>query len=232
MRTKIVLISSICCIVILMIGGLINKSKYEDFNEREDTIDNFVVGILPDDLAEVQIEKMYNELDDCKIIIAAECVDEAFFRFGCITERVEVKQVFAGDGIQAGDVIDVGRASSCLFLDESMYVNDKPLLNMGFVSGMEERKTYLIFLGQENEVTGDCRLFVQPGIYLIAPIFEYGQTHSNVLTSISSDSNHGEYGKIKENEFFLMSQEMIKKMYELKNQLISQYSLEEGANDD
>ena len=75
-------------------------------------------------------------------------------------------------------------------------------------------------------------MFVQPKNFLIAPIFEYGQTQSNALTSISSDGNYGEYGKIKENEFFMMSEKIINQMYELKSQLISQYSLEEGANDD
>ena len=177
------------------------------------------------------IEKMNNELDECRIIVAAECVEEALFRFGCITERVRVKQVFAGDDIRTGDIIDVGRASSCLFLDESMYVNEKPLLNMGFVRGMKKGSTYLIFLEQEKETNEKYRLFVQPQNLLMAPIFEYGQTDSNVLNSITTDSYHNVYKNIKESEFFLMSEKTIEQMYNLKSDLLKRYSLE-GDNDD
>ena len=231
MRKNIIWIVSICSIVVLIIIGLITKSNYKDFNEKEDAVDDFVVGILPDDLADVQIEKMNNELDECRIIVAAECVEEALFRFGCITERVRVKQVFAGDDIREGDVIDVGRASSCLFLDESMYVNEKPLLNMGFVRGMKKGSTYLIFLEQEKETNEKYRLFVQPQNLLMAPIFEYGQTDSNVLNSITTDSYHNVYKNIKESELFLMSEKTIEQMYNLKSDLLQRYSLE-GDNDD
>ena len=231
MRKNIIWIVLICSIVVLIIIGLITKSNYKDFNEKEDAVDDFVVGILPDDLADVQIEKMNNELDECRIIVAAECVKDALFRFGCITERVRVKQVFAGDDIRTGDIIDVGRASSCLFLDESMYVNEKPLLNMGFVRGMKKGSTYLIFLEQEKETNEKYRLFVQPQNLLMAPIFEYGQTDSNVLNSITTDSYHNVYKNIKESEFFLMSEKTIEQMYDLKSDLLTRYSLE-GDNDD
>lgn len=231
MRKNIIWIVSICSMVVLIIIGLVTKSNYKDFNEKENAVDDFVVGILPDDLADVQIEKMNNELDECRIIVAAECVEEALFRFGCITERVRVKQVFAGDDIREGDVIDVGRASSCLFLEENMYVDGKPLLNIGFVRGMKKGSTYLIFLEQEKETNEKYRLFVQPQSFFIAPIFEYGQTESKVLTSITSDSCENVYKDIKENEFFLMSEKAIEQIYDLKNNLLARYSLK-GDNDD
>ena len=231
MRKIPVLIISICCIVVLMVIGLINKCSYKDFNKKENVLDDFVVGILPDDIATVQIEKMNNELDECRVIVAAECVEDALFRFGCITERVRVEQVFAGDDIQPGDVIDVGRASSCLFLDESMYVDEKPLLNMGFVRWMKKGSTYLIFIEQEKETNEEYRLFVQPQSFLMAPIFEYEKTESSVLTGISSDSYENVYKDIKENEFFLMSEKTIEEMYELKNDLLARYSLK-GENND
>ena len=190
MKKKIVLIVSICCFVILMVIGLINKSKYEDFNDNENAIDNFVVGLLPDELAGEQIEKMNSGLEDCNFIVAAECVDEPLFRFGCITERVKIKKVFKGDNIKAGDMIDVGRDSSCLFLDESMYVNGKPLLNMGFVRAMSKGHTYLIFLQSESETNAEYRLFVQAERFLMAPIFEYAETNSTALASICGDANN------------------------------------------
>jgi hypothetical protein len=39
--------------VVLIIIGLITKSNYKDFNEKENAVDDFVVGVLPDQAVQV-----------------------------------------------------------------------------------------------------------------------------------------------------------------------------------
>lgn len=223
MKTKIFLIITGVISLCVMIVGLIFKSSHKDFNQQDNALDNFVVGIMDDELADVQISKMYAELDNCNIIIAAECIEEPFFRFGCITEKVVVRNVFKGENIEAGEEINIGRSSSCIFMEEEMLINEMPTINMGFVRAMQPGKTYLIFLAEEKDMEGKERLYIQPARFFISPIFCYEETESMPYGSIDSKGNYNEYKIVKESEFFLASEESIEKIYELKTKLITQY---------
>lgn len=223
MKTKIVVIITGVISLCVMIVGLIFKSSYKDFNQQDNALDNFVVGIMTDELADVQIAKMYSELDNCNVIIAAECIEEPFFRFGCITEKVVIRDIFKGDNLEVGEEINIGRSSSCIFWEEEMLVNEMPTINMGFVRAMQPGKTYLIFLADEKDMEGKERLYIQPARFLISPIFCYEETDSVPYESIDSKGNYNEYKIAKDSEFFLSSEKSIEKIYELKKTLLSKY---------
>ena len=230
MKIRYTAIITSILVIALMITGLIFKSKYVDFNKQSEYLDNFVVGLMPDELAEVQIAKMEESLDESNIIIAAECVEEPIWRLGCLTEKVKVKQVFKGNGLQSGDVIEVARDANCIFPE--MTIDGMQSINMSFVRAMVPGETYLIFLDEKLMLREDDNIYDQSANFLIAPIFCYGETESRPYVSISENGNHEKYKNIKGSEFFLMSEEIIEQMYELKGNLIAQYSLEEGRRYD
>ena len=143
---KIKYATFITCIIaiVLMVIGIIYKFSYEDYNEQVEPLDDFIVGLMPDELAEMQIIKLDEQLANSNIIIAAECIDAPLWRFGCITERIKVKQVFKGNGLQVGDVMDVAREANCIFSD--IKTDGMESINMSFVRAMIPGETYLIFL--------------------------------------------------------------------------------------
>ena len=63
-------------IVLIAIGaGLYCKSSYQDFNEKENVLDDFAVALISDDLLELQLENMRKNLDSSEIILAIRCED-------------------------------------------------------------------------------------------------------------------------------------------------------------
>ncbi len=229
MKVKYFVFATGLIIVVLMVAGLIYKNTYEDYNDQAEPLDNFIVGIMPDELAEIQINKMDEQLDESNIIIAAECVEKPLWRFGCITERVKIKSVFKGEGLQSGDVIDVAREANCIFSE--IKIDGMSSINMSFVRAMIPGETYLIFLDEKLELRDADNIYDQSGQFLIAPIFCYNETISIPYKSISEDGNEQKYINVKESEFFLMSEKSIEQMYELKRDLLTRYSIE-GDNDD
>ena len=229
MKTKYVACVTGIIVIALMVIGIIYKSSYKDYNEQVDPLDDFVIGLMPDELGDIQITKMDKQLDNSSIIIAAECVDTPLWRFGCITERVKVKRVFKGNGLQAGDVIDVAREANCIFSD--IKVDGMASINMSFVRAMIPGEIYLIFLDEKLMLRDADNIYDQSAEFLIAPIFCYNETESVPYKSISVDGNEEIYINVKESEFFLMSEKTIEQMYNLKSDLLTRYSLE-GDNDD
>ncbi|MGN0375917.1 MAG: hypothetical protein ACI4EN_10505 [Butyrivibrio sp.] len=202
--------------------GLFYKSSYKDFNSEESPLDQFAVGLLNDELAERQIKNMEENLGESNIIIAAKCEEKSYFRFRCLTQKVTVQHVFKGEGVSEGDVIDVARSGSQIFLDA--LTNEMPNMNISFVREMYPGETYLIFLDYRLNTGDKENIFIQSDDFIVAPIFCYNKTESVPYESIIEGGDFAEYKTVKDSEFFLMSEESIEMMYQLKNKLISQYS--------
>lgn len=73
--------------------------------------------------------------------------------------------------------------------------------------------------------TGNTITYLQRNYFFIAPIFCYDNTIKNTpIASINNDGNFARYEDIKDNEFFLMSEEGIENMARLKDSLLQKYS--------
>lgn len=208
-----------------MCTGLYYKSFYKDINTEEEPLNKFVVALLADELAEVQIKWLDENLDSSPIIIAGKCDETSTYRFSCTTQKITVKHVFKGTNIKIGDKIEVARHGSGIFLDEENYINEKPCINMGFVNEMVVANTYLIFLEKELETYDENTIYIQSEEYIIAPIFSYEEVENIAYNSIDDYGDFIEYKDIKQNEFFLMSENEINNMNKLKAKLLGKYSL-------
>lgn len=224
MKIKNVMLVTFIIFLLLMGFGLYHKRTYKDFNTEAQPLSNFMVGLLSDDLLELQLNHMRENLDDSCIIVAVKCEAASNFLFNCTSQKVSVEHVFRGDDLKAGDIIEITRANSFIFMDDDMRMNGKPCINMGFVNEMIPGNTYLVFLDRKIETYDDTRLYIQSDEFFMAPVFCYSDIINTPCISEAEDQDTASYDAVKENEFFLMSQEAIDKMQVFKTELLSKYA--------
>lgn len=224
MRVKISIGLTVIIFVVLVCLGLYEKRIYKEINDEAAPLEKFEVGIMPDELLDGQLDNMRKNLNSSNIIIAVKCVDNMEFRFNCTTQKVTVEYVFKGDGLSTDDIIDVARRSSTIFMDEDMYINGKPSINMGFVNEMIPGEVYLVFLDRKLETFDEQKIYIQSDGFIMAPIFCYANIHNAICVSDSDDDNSASYLSVKDNEFFLMSEQGIDKMESFKKELLNGYA--------
>ena len=211
-------------VVTITIGlGLYYKSSYRDYNQMETPLDEFAIALLGDDLFEPQLECMKNYLDSSNIIIAARCEEKFRFRYSCTTQEVSVVKVFRGEGMKAGDVLDIVRDSSLISSDDRTRINGKLQINLGFVNEMIPGKTYLLFMeGIVPNYTSET-IYSLSDRFIIAPIFCY-EDIKNIPNPIVDDNfRFTDYDNVKNNEYFITSEEADKKIREFKKEVLSKY---------
>lgn len=228
---KVMKLRFVMCITLIVfilaagVGLYFKASYYKDFNTEEEPLNNFMVGLMPDEPLDKVLENMEENLGTSNVIIAAKCEDTFTYRFKCTSQKVTIEHVFKGEGLKAGDNIEIIRDGSCIFMDESMYVDGKIPINLDFVNEMIPGKTYLIFLDRKLETHDDTIIYLQSEEFAIAPIFCYDNTIKNKpIAGINNERNSARYEDVKDNEFFLKSEEAIEKMVKFKDNLLQKYS--------
>ena len=69
-------ITAIVCAVSICVG-LYCKSHYKDFNEEENPLEQFTVGLLSDQVVDAQIKMLEDTAEDqCEIIAAVRCEEK------------------------------------------------------------------------------------------------------------------------------------------------------------
>lgn len=223
MRLKFIYVVMAITILVSVGIGVNYKSTYTDFNAQEKPLNNFAIALMSDGLLEMQIEVMEESLQDSNIILAVRCKDNFSYHFACVTQQVEVLEVFRGESIKVGDIIDVARASTLVSMDKDALINGKGMCNMGFVNEMVPGKIYLIYL--EHRVTThdeDVNIYIQSNEFILAPIFCYEEIENRPCEDLDGNC-YVDYVDVEKNEFFLMSQEGIDKITDFKKRLISMY---------
>ncbi len=199
--------------------GLYKKKDYADINEQENLWSRFRVAMLSERLLDMQLELMGETLDTSPIILAVKCQDSSYFDFHCITQRAEVLRVFCGQELQEGDLIQIVRGNSEIYLSKNE--NMKSELNMNFVNEMKIGKTYLVFL--ENKIANTECLYQTSIDYIIAPIFCYDTMENVYLEDTSEGIVMVNYDMVKDNEFFLKDKLSYDRMNLFKEKLFEKY---------
>ena len=227
MKFRYVAVLTIIMLCICVAMGLRTKRTYIDFNQQKRPLDQFLIGLLPEELVDVELNMMKQEvpLEKSNYILAVICEGSTIFRYDNLSQPVKVKKVFQGEGVNVGDEIEISRNGSCLYLNENI-VPDNPgiAINLNFVNEMEVEKTYLVFL--KNKVKG-TDIYVDSDEYFLAPCFCYDNIGNTPISSISKEGNFARYAEVSQNEFFCTSQSAIQKLVEYKEFLLEKYSLNE-----
>lgn len=212
------IIVTILLFAALMVYGLCEKKEHKDLNSKDNPIDNFYVALLPDELLSNQLKLMSQSLDDSRYILEVTCKEKMQYKFSCATQQVEVKKVFKGDNLQAGDNIDILKSDS-IFLE----IMDSPAINMAFVNEMTVGGTYLVFLDERIETYDALNIYTRNKDYFLDPIFSYNNNRQGFHQCEDIETNSVLYSTVKTDEYFLMSQQAVDEITAFKETLFSKY---------
>lgn len=225
MKFRYVAVLTIIMLCICTTIGLRAKRKYIDFNKQKRPLDQFVIGLLPEELVDVELKMMKQKvpLEKSNYILAVVCEGSSIFRYDNLSQPVKVKKVFQGDGVNAGDEIEISRNGSCLYLNEyTIPGGPRMSVNLNFVNEMEIGKTYLVFLKEKIKGTD---IYVDSSDYFMAPCFCYDNISSTPISSLSKEGDFAKYAEVSQNEFFCTSQSAIQKLLEYKEMLLKKYAI-------
>lgn len=207
-------------LVIAIIVGVIFRQTYTNVTAEPNVLDNFSVALWDFDMVSPDFLQLIGEnLSSSNLIIRAKSDGEMKYSFKNNKQYIEVIEVYKGDELNAGDQIAVTSHSWLFFFDEMR-------ANVGFVNVMQPGHEYLIFLDQQLETLEtekDTIYLLQESI--ISPIFNYEDQGNDKIISIDDPyDRYVPYEEVKDNEFFVSSEEALEALMELKHELLEQYS--------
>ncbi|SKA65690.1 hypothetical protein SAMN02745111_01168 [Eubacterium uniforme] len=219
MKIRNVLIIYIVFVAMLLFKGLDKKRVYRDLNSEKNPLDMFTVAVLNDELNEISFEWLDERIDNAKYILAVECLEKTNFTANCATQKVEVKKIFKGKNIKKGEKIDV-LTISCIFMKEEGF--ERSALNKSYINEFKIGKKYLLFLDEKIKNTN----IYNTGECLLLPMFAYDDIKNKPCKATIEGELSVYYKDFSDNEFFIETEEGLRKMEEYKKKIISKYPYE------
>ncbi len=223
-KLNVYIISTVIIFLLCLLFGLYCKSTYEDFNSKSDPLNEFTVGLISEEMCQDQVIMMKNSLANSNYIVAVEVVSDLKFLHSCTTQKVKIINVFKGDEISTGEIIDLV-ISNEIFWDETSFETEGACINMGFINKLNVGETYLLFLDHEIETYNSNRLFIKAEKYILSPFFSYdndrigwGQSESSIPEILECS-----YASVSQYDYFLSSQKSSDLIKALRLELINRY---------
>lgn len=219
-----------CCVIALAViataaWGISERGTYTDVTSDENYLDNFVVAEMVDTTCAMSCEIMRESLDDSPIIAQVTCTGDVEHLFYASQQPVTISKVFKGEGLREGNEIYLTSRRWRLLVQE-----DFRAIERGFVNVMKPGAEYLVFITEQ--VGASCGLpvysldEVSSTMTMFAPVFCY-EDSQNVVIPVPQDNTYVPYSEVKNNEFFVTSQEGMDIILALKAELIGKYPMSE-----
>lgn len=218
MKIKFSAIITVAVVIAAGIYGLSKKGTYIDCNKDKTSYQNFQVAYMSDGISDDQIEALRNVDATANYILKVKCVDNLFFRPECASQKVKVEKVFKGDNIKKGETLSIIMIST-IFTDQYKGFNND------YHNYLIKNKEYLVFLDKQIKNYDDNdKVFIKGDIPMVAPYFCYediiNKPHGGKDNAMETTIK---YSECQDDEFFLQSDDTIKKFAELKKELLLKY---------
>lgn len=215
MFNKICSILVAAALFIAIIIGIIYRQSYTNITAQPNPLENFSVALWDVNIGPPNfMDILRDELPESQFIIRAKSLGQIEYRFKIKKQLVEVLEVYKGDELKAGDVIWVTSLGSRFFFQDMT-------ANMGFVNVMEPNQEYLIFLEEKLESMNKNEVVYGVPGFIISPIFSYNDYDHKIISV--SDGVSVPYKEVKDNEFFVSSEEALQALMNLKHDLLQLY---------
>lgn len=217
MRQRLLLFFPVCVFLVAMVFGIVKRQTYTDLARQKDYLEQIQVAELPERSAEIACTNMRISLPEAAVILRVEVTGEIEHLFQVDRQKAVIRQIYAGNELETGEEIYIFSGHWQL-----SFVSPASI-ERGFVNIMEVGTEYLVFA---EDVIEDWKTDV-PLVKLyddsfIAPVFCY-EEHQNVIMPISGDTTYVSYKDVKDNEFFMTSEKAMRKVEELKKQMLALY---------
>ncbi|OUN26040.1 hypothetical protein [Pseudoflavonifractor sp. An85] len=209
-------------------GGAVIRPTFTDYTSQENWKEHFMVAGVDGSFGVDNCGVMKEYLPQSPYILRVEVLGDLEVLFGQAQQKVKVKQVYAGDGLEVGREIYLSRRGwSVVFVEpysiERQYVN---IMDVG--------REYLVFANGEIDaldsdlpVYSCCKGFEKETgetvSFLVAPVFCYDHTDNVPLQATGNYGTYVPYSEAKDNEFFGMTSEMVEAWEQLKAEMIQKY---------
>lgn len=142
------------------------------------------------------------ELPDVPYILRVSPAGEFENLFATSRQKVQVEEVYAGNGLQKGDEIYLTSSQWRIVIELQ-----PSALECSFVNIMKEGKEYLVFVTEKVKTNSETlpvyRLYSNS---MITPFFCY-EDMENVIIPIGEGPTYVPYSQVKDNEFFSADEE-------------------------
>lgn len=209
-------------------GAMVVRPTLTDYTSEENWKERFVVAGIGGSFGVDNCEVMKEYLPQSPYILRVEVLEDLEVLFGQAQQKVKVKQVYVGDGLEVGQEIYLSRRGwSVLFVEpysiERQYVN---IMDVG--------REYLVFVSGEMDVL-DSSLPVyrcsngfipetgEPIPFTIAPVFCYDHKDNVPLEPVGNYGTYVPYSEARDNEFFGTTSEMVEAWEQLKAEMLQRY---------
>ncbi|WP_157065217.1 hypothetical protein [Amphibacillus sediminis] len=202
-------------IVVAAGTGIFFRQTYTNVTAEANPLEHFSVALWDFDMSPNLIESMRKELPKSKSIIRVSANGAMDYTFKNNIQFVEIEEVYRSSELKRGDQIGVMSTDWCLFFDNMS-------ANLNFINVMQPGEEYLIFLDEQLETLDpEEKIYLLPE-FIIPPIFNY-QDKDHTILSVTEDDRYVPYVSVKDNEFFVSSDEALAALMALKHELLEQY---------
>lgn len=214
MLNKILSALIVIGVIVAISVGLFFRQSYTNITAHANFMeDHFKVALWDLEIAPTLPEAMVNELPNSPIIIRAKSIGGEY-TFKNILQHVEVQEVYQGEGLNKGEKITITNIGWGLFFDDMS-------ANLNFINLMEPGEEYLIFLDGKLANPYESNVYLLPDL-IIPPVFNY-EDKEHVILDVPEDNPYVPYAKVKNNEFFVNSEEALDALMEAKHALLEKY---------
>ncbi len=213
MLNKLLSTLMIIALIAAIAIGLFFRQSYTNVTAQSNFMENhFNVALWDLEIAPTLPQIMQEELPNSNIIIRAKSIGSDY-SFKSFKQNVEVLEIYRGEGLKKGEKIAITDHAWQLYFDDMT-------ANLSFVNLMQPGEEYLLFLDRKLENPYENNIYLLPEL-IIPPIFNYQDMDHVVVVPI--DDLYVPYEKVKNNEFFVSSDEALQSLMEVKHILLQKY---------
>ena len=222
------LIKIYCCAIALAViaaaaWGISARGSYTDVTSEAGYLDGFVVAEMSEASCAVACEDMYASLDDSPVIVQVTCTGDIEHLFAASQQSVVVDKVFKGEGLSEGDEIYL-TSSRWRVIYRDSYMDSLHAIERGFVNILKQDEKYLAFISAKVAESDGRPVYMLSDVENVAPVFCY-EDAQNVIAPVPLGNTYVPYSDVRDNEFFVTSQESLDMILGLKDEFIQKYPI-------
>ena len=228
MKAKWLLLPMAALTVAAAVYGGYTRSTLTDYTSGENWKDNFVVAGLLDSFGIEFCEQMKEYLPRVPYILRVEVLEDLEVLFGAAQQKVAVKQVYAGEGLEVGQEIYLSRSGWGISFVQPYSIERQ------YVNIMEVGREYLVFArGEIDVLKSDLPVYSCSNGYVpetgesipftIAPVFCYDHKDNVPVQPAGDHGTYVPYSEVRDNEFFGTTQEVVEAWEQLKAEMLQRY---------
>ena len=203
--------------------GLVYRRTYTDVTAEENYLEQLDAAEMPGELCVNACTYLKDVFTAAPVILRVTVTGEMENYFYVSQQKAAVKQIYAGEGLSVGQEIYITSDSWSILAPG----RKRPLeLERNFVNVLRVGEDYLVFLRDDRvefyEETPVYYLVRHDYMVSFAPVFWYEDTENAVIPTVAYNT-YVPYSLVKDNEFFVNSEEGLEAWKALKAEMLAKY---------